>query len=274
MTMHAVRRDHVHGRILEALRESVPLVQCLTNTVVTNFSANALLAVGAAPVMADVPGEAGECARVASAVLVNLGTPHETQRRAMREAAEAARAAGTPWVLDPVGVGALGLRTRFARDLLALEPAAIRGNASEVRALAGEETSGRGVESVDDVEAAGPAAERLAGETGAVVAVSGRKDLIVGAGRAVRIAGGSALLTRVTGGGCSLGAVAAACIAAADDPGRAFEGTAAAHALYAAASERAEDVAQGPGSFAVAFLDALAEVTPDELATGDRTVVA
>lgn len=253
---------HDNARILHALREAPPLVQCLINSVVTNYTANALLAVGAAPVMADVPGEAAELAPHASAVLVNVGTPNGEQRDAMREAAATAHASATPWVLDPVGVGALTLRSEFARDLLELRPTVIRGNASEIMALVGEGAGGRGVDAADGVDAARTAAGRLAADIGAVVAVSGPIDLIVGPGDERRVSGGSELLTRVTGGGCSLGAVVAACVAVSDP----FSGAVAAHTLYAAASERAAVGAGGPGSFAVRFLDALSTVTPDELA--------
>ncbi|WP_188756958.1 hydroxyethylthiazole kinase [Microbacterium album] len=254
----------VHAR----LRESAPMVQCVTNAVVTNFTANVLLATGAAPVMADVPGEAGECARLASALLINLGTPSGEQREAMREAAQAARAAGTPWVLDPVGVGSLSLRSAFARELLTFGPAVIRGNASEVLALAGAGRGGRGVDSTDDVEGTGDAAMALSGATGAVVAVSGPVDLITDGARVVRVPGGSPLLTRVTGGGCALGAVVAAAVAAARglaSPDSSLAGAVAAHALYAVSSERAALAADGPGTFAVRFLDEIARVEPAAL---------
>lgn len=258
------------GAVLSRLRETAPLVQCITNAVVVNFTANALLAVGAAPVMADIPEEAGECAAFASALLINLGTPTAEQRAAMTAAVAAARAAGTPWVLDPVGVGALGLRTQFARDLLAQRPTVIRGNASEILALADAGSGGRGVDAADEVDAALDAARALAERTGAVVAISGLVDAVTDGARTVRIAGGSPLLTRVTGGGCSLGAVVAACVAAADGPDAAFTGTIAAHAVYAAAAEDAAARAQGPGSFAVAFLDALAAVAPAQVSAAHR----
>lgn len=251
------------GRAIENLRTSAPLIQCLTNAVVTNFTANVLLAAGASPAMVDVPGEAAAFAPVASAVLVNLGTPHAGQRQAMLEAARSAHAAGTPWVLDPVAVGVLDVRTRLAAELLAGRPTVIRGNASEIPALAGSGAGGRGVDATDDVEAALAPATQLAGSCGAVVAVSGPVDLVTDAGRTVRVHGGDALLTRITGGGCALGALVAAMVAAND--GEALLGTVAAHALYSVAAERAAATAAGPGSFAVAFLDALAAVTPAEL---------
>jgi hydroxyethylthiazole kinase len=251
------------GEILARLRTAQPLVQCLTNAVVTNFTANVLLALGAAPAMVDVPVEAGEFARIASGVLVNLGTPHGEQRAGMIEAARTAKDLGTPWVLDPVAVGALTVRTAFAELVTELRPAVVRGNASEVIALAGTGTGGRGVDATDDVESARGAALALAARTGGTVAVSGPVDLVLDAGRSVRVHGGSALLTKVTGGGCSLGAVTAAFAAAAGDP---FAGAVAAHAMYAVASEAAAERSSGPGTFAPAFLDALASTTPEDLA--------
>lgn len=242
---------------LAALRASAPLVQCITNAVVTNFTANALLALGASPAMCDIPGEAGGFARVAGGVLVNLGTPTAEQRDAAREAV----AVGTPWVLDPVAVGALPVRTALAHELLEARPAVIRGNASEVLALAGTGRGGRGVDAVDTPDDALDAARALAARTGGTVAVSGATDVIVDADRQARVAGGSVLLTRVTGGGCSLGATMAAFLAVVPP----FEAAVAASAVWAVASERAAATAAGPGSFAVEFLDALASVQPHEL---------
>ncbi|MFF1836538.1 hydroxyethylthiazole kinase [Streptomyces sp. NPDC058231] len=248
---------------LARVRADAPLVQCLTNSVVTGFTANVLLALGASPAMVDIPDEAGPFARIASGVLVNLGTPHAEQRSAMTEAARAAASAGTPWVLDPVAVGALPVRTALARELLGLRPAVIRGNASEIIALAGAGGGGRGVDSSDDVAAAEESARELAGRTGCVVAVSGPVDVVTDGERSARIANGHALLTRVTGGGCALGAVMAAFAAVDEDR---FATTVAAVAAYTVAAEQAAKEASGPGSFAVAFLDALAALGGTDLA--------
>lgn len=251
------------ARALEDVRSSTPLIQCLTNTVVTNFTANVLLSLGGAPAMADLPGEAAEFAAIASGVLINLGTPYAEQREGMVLAATAAGEHATPWVLDPVAVGSLELRTALAHRLVALSPTVIRGNASEIIALAGNGGGGRGVDATDGVEAARGAALELARNTGAVVAVSGPVDLITDGTRTVLVHGGSELLTRITGGGCSLGAVCAAFVAGSDDP---LMGTVAAHAVYAIASERAAALSSGPGTFAMHFIDALSSLTPEELA--------
>jgi len=248
---------------LTALRDAAPLVQCITNAVVTGFTANVLLAVGVAPAMCDLPGEAGMFAGIADGVLVNLGTPGAEQRDGAREAVRATER----WVLDPVAVGALPVRTAFAAELLEHRPAIIRGNASEILALAGAGAGGRGVDATEGTDAAAGAARELALRTGAVVAVSGPVDLVTDGTEVVRIGGGDALLTRVTGGGCSLGAVMAAFLGVC----RPLDAAVAASALYAAASERAAARASGPGSFAVALLDALDAVQPADL--DGRTVV-
>ncbi|GAA1930680.1 hypothetical protein GCM10009737_35780 [Nocardioides lentus] len=245
---------------LARLREQAPLVQCLTNAVVMPLTANGLLALGASPAMVDVPQEAGPFARVASGVLVNLGTPHAAQREAMREAVTAAEEAGTPWVLDPVAIGALPVRTALAAELVERRPAVVKGNASEVMALAGLGGGGRGTDSADDVAAALPAARELAARTGGVVVVTGPVDLVTDGVLEVRVPGGHPLLTRVTGGGCLLGAVVAA-FAGSSAPLVAATAACAWYGAAAAAAGRRPG-AGGPGSFAVALLDELAALDP------------
>ncbi|MBT0769518.1 hydroxyethylthiazole kinase [Kineosporia sp. J2-2] len=255
------------GDLLTRVRERGPLVHCITNDVVVNFTANVLLALGAAPAMVDIPEESGVFAGVAGGLLINLGTPHAERRAAMEAAAPAAVEAGTPWVLDPVAIGALPVRTALAHRLRDLGPSVVRGNASEILALAGTGSGGRGVDATEGVDAATGAAVEIATKTGGVVAVSGAVDLITDGRRTVRIANGDALLTRVTGGGCALGAVMAAFAAVESDH---FTATCAAVLVYTVAAEQAASFAGGPGSFAVAFLDALSAVTADDLARAAR----
>lgn len=245
------------GALLVEMRRRTPLVHCLTNHVVTNFTANVLLAAGASPAMIHDPEESAMFAGVASALLVNVGTIEREQAEAMRRAVAAANAAWRPWVLDPVAIGALPLRTQVAAELASQKPAMIRGNASEILALAGAGVGGRGVDSTQSVDAASDAAHALAERTGAVVLVTGPIDLVVAPGSAapVRIANGVPLLTRVTGVGCSQGALCAALCAAAD--GNAHLAAVTAALLVGLAGERAARVSERPGSFAVAFLDAL-----------------
>lgn len=248
---------------LEQVRLTSPLVHCITNSVVVNFTANALLAVGAAPAMVDIIGEAGPFATIASGLLINLGTPTPEQRGAMIEAQAGAAAGDTPWVLDPVAIGSLPVRTPLAYRLRDLHPTVVRGNASEIIALSGMGEGGRGVDALDSVEAALPAARSLAETTSGVVAVSGAVDLLTDGTRVVRLANGDPLLTRITGGGCALGAVMAAFLAAHDDR---LAATVAAVTVYTVAAELAAEKSAGPGSFGVAFLDALSSVDADDIA--------
>lgn len=269
------------GEVLARLRNNPPLVQCLTNTVVQQFSANVLLALGASPAMDDTAGEAGVFASIASGVLINVGTPHAEESQAMREAVAGAQGANTPWVLDPVAIGALPVRTALARELGALRPTVVRGNASEVAALAGTGTGGRGTDSLNTPEDVADAAAELARSGGGAVAVSGATDLITDGERTWRVGGGSVRLTQVTGGGCALGAVVAAVAGVLRPPGREMSGAEAAwaavcaHALYSVAAERAAAESRGPGSFAVAFVDQLSLLDPADpaLAHTDRITV-
>jgi hydroxyethylthiazole kinase len=248
---------------LTALRERPPLVQCLTNIVVAGWTANVLLAVGAAPAMVDNPREAGEFAAIASGVLVNLGTPYDETAAAMHLAVAGAKLAGTPWVLDPVAAGALGWRTSLAQQLLSeARPTIIRGNASEILALAGG-TGGRGVESADSPEAAAQVAMVLADQQRCVIAVSGPTDHITDGRAMVKISNGHPWLTRVTGGGCALGALMAAFAAVLPD---AVVAAAAATATLTVAADSAAQRSRGPGSFAVALLDELTLIEPADLA--------
>ncbi|QNG36834.1 hydroxyethylthiazole kinase [Geodermatophilaceae bacterium NBWT11] len=251
------------GAARGSLTDTAPLVHCLTNTVVQTITANALLAVGAAPAMVDAPEEADAFARVASAVLVNVGTVNARTAEAMRLAARAAGEAGTPWVLDPVAVGGLPFRTRLAAELVDLCPDVVRGNASEVLALAGAGAGGRGVDSTHSTDDALEAAGDLARRTGGVVAVSGEVDVLTDGTTTVRVGGGHVLLTRTTGAGCALGALTAAYVAA---TGSSLTGAVAAHAHVAVAAGRAAAGTPGPGSFAVRWIDELAAVTPGDLA--------
>ena len=180
----------------------------------------------------------------------------------MPATAQAARAADTPWVLDPVAVGSLPVRTTLARELVALRPTIVRGNASEILSLAGLGEGGRGVESTDSSEGALDGARSLAREHGAVVAVSGPTDVITDGQRVVRLQNGHPLLTKVTGAGCALGAVMAAFASLDEEP---LVAAVSASAVYTIAADLAAEKSSGPGSFAAAFLDELANIDPDTI---------
>lgn len=250
------------AKALVRLRETSPLVQSLTNIVVANFTANVLLAAGAAPAMIDNTHEAAGFAAIASGVLINLGTPQDDTTAAMREAARSAHSAGTPWVLDPVGAGGLPWRTEIGRELLAeYRPVIVRGNASEILGIAGG-VGGRGVDSTATSDDALEVALRLATEHGCVVAASGETDVITDGTHTVRLSNGVPMLTRVIGTGCSLGSLMAAYASVAPP----LVAAAAATSHLNIAGESAARLSSGPGSFAVALLDSLDSVTPEHVA--------
>lgn len=277
------------AQALAQLRAQKPLVQCITNSVTANFTANVLLALGATPAMVSTPGEAGHFAAMASGLLINLGSPVPSQGEAVREAVAAAHAAGTPWVLDPVAVGALPLRTALAQELLPCTPSAIRGNASEVLALAGTGQGGRGVDATDTVAHAAKAAQQLAqtldGNGSTAIAISGATDCLTNGRNTIFLANGSPLLTQITGGGCALGGVIAAFLALAprsigqtDTATNTTNTTMAAYRLALAASAvlvytiaaevAAATIAQqklGPGSFSIGLIDQLALLQPGDV---------
>jgi len=198
--------------------------------------------------------EAGEFAAIASGLLINLGTITEPLAAAMRAAVASAGDNGTPWVLDPVAAGAVGYRTTVAASLLPAQPTVVRGNASEIMALAGYGKGGRGVDSAAESADAVDAARILAAEHHTVVAVSGAVDYITDGDALIAVEGGDPMMTKVTGVGCALGALMAAFLAVDDSP---LHAAAAASQMFAMAGSQARQIADAPGSYAVALLDCL-----------------
>ncbi len=234
--------------------DASPLVHCMTNQVVQTLTANILLATGASPAMVIDPQEAPVMARLAGALLINVGTLTVGLSEAMLAAVDAANQAGVPWTLDPVAVGVLPLRTEFCHRLLDASPAVIRGNASEILALAGKGNGGRGVDSLESSSRAVDAAQQLANVYRTIVVVSGETDYITDGRQLLALQGGSEMMTAVTGVGCGLSALVAAFTAL---PGERIIHVAAACKMMSLAGERAAEQATGPGSFAVRLTDAL-----------------
>lgn len=258
------------GQYLARMRARAPLVHNITNYVAMNVMANILLAIGASPAMAHAREEMDDFAAMSDALSVNIGTLDPDWTLSMEMAARGMRGQGKPWVLDPVAVGATALRRDAGARLLALKPNVIRGNASEIIALAGAKAAGKGADTADAVSDAEGAARALAQRCGSVVAVTGEVDYVTDGGKAYRVAGGHALMPRVTVLGCSLTGVVAAF--AVDQPP--LEATVAALASYAVAGEMAGEAAQGPASFQVAFIDALHALTPEDVNARARITAA
>lgn len=249
--------------VTAALRERGPLVQCLTNYVSMDLAANVLSAAGASPAMVHDPHEAADMAGLADAVCVNIGTPSPRWTEGMHLAAARAAADGTPWVLDPVAVGATAYRRDLVAALLRHRPTVVRGNAGEVLALAGSVGGSRGVDSLAGAHDAVDAARLVAREQGCVVVVSGEVDVVTDGDRTVHVVGGHPWMPMVTALGCSSSALVAAACAVVEDP---LEAAAGAMALLAAAGAAAATTAEGPASLRVALVDRLASPAGLELA--------
>lgn len=249
--------------LLDAVRQHAPLVQCITNYVSMDFAANVLLAMGASPAMVHAEEEAGEFASFCAALTINIGTLSSPWLAGMRLAASAAKRANTPWVLDPVAHHATTFRRNAIQELLALTPTIIRGNASEIIALAGGKSTSRGVDSKDSVAQAEACAVDLARKHAAVVAVTGEVDFVTDGQQALYIMGGSPWMPQVTAMGCALTCLVGAF--AAVSPGAPFPAVVAALSCFAIAGEAAGQEANGPGSFSWRFLDALASLSPESM---------
>jgi hydroxyethylthiazole kinase len=243
--------------LLEKIRKSSPLVHNITNFVAMNPSANILLALGASPVMAHSREEVAEMAAMAGALVLNIGTLSEQWIASMLLAAKAANQRGIPVILDPVGAGATGYRTRTVMHILReVNVTVIRGNASEVLSLADADVKTKGVDSsVDLSNEAVDVAGAIARQHGCIVAISAETDLIADGDRVLRVTNGVSLMTRVTGLGCGLSAVTGAFCAVADDD--LLTAVAAAFGFYGLCGQLALGFGDRPGSFFVAFLDSL-----------------
>src|SRR5512137_207223 len=188
---------------VRTIREKAPVVHNITNYVVMNSTANALLALGASPVMAHAEEEMEEMVGIASALVINIGTLSPAWVRAMFKAAEAARARKIPIVLYPVGAGATSYRTRTARELIrAVPPEIIRGNASEIMAFLEANVQTKGVDSSASSADAAAIGRRLHEQCGSVVCISGETDYTIGPAGVIKTLNGHILMTRVTGLGC------------------------------------------------------------------------
>ncbi|WP_367103710.1 hydroxyethylthiazole kinase [uncultured Psychrobacter sp.] len=237
-----------------SFRNTVPLVHNITNFVAMNTAANVLLAAGCSPAMVHAFDEAPEFVHLANALTINIGTLSPEWLASMLATVKVAHESNIPWVLDPVAVGATTYRRQSCEQLLAFKPDIIRGNASEILALAGMGSQSKGPDSGDTVEAAKIAAEHLT-QFAKVVIVTGEIDWVTDGLQQWAIQHGAPMMTNVTAIGCALTALIGAFAGANRD----HLAAAAISALcyYGQAGEIADTNAKGPGSFYVEFLDAL-----------------
>lgn len=248
------------------MQKQKPLVQCITNFVSMDLAANTLLAAGASPAMVHCCDEVEEFVTITSGLLVNVGTLSSDWVAAMKLAILKAKSMGKPWVLDPVGAGATKFRTKACVDILTMGPTVVRGNGSEILALAGAASETKGVDSTQSAESALEAGKEIAREYGCVVAISGSTDLITDGHRVIEVNNGVAMLCDITATGCSVTALIAAYIAA--NPDDVMMATAAALAVFGLAAEEGAASAVGPGSLRVALLDNLYNFDEEKIKAG------
>lgn len=263
--------------IASDVRATTPLVHCITNYVTVESCANAVLAVGASPIMSDEPEDVEDITSICNALVLNIGTLNKHSIEGMRAAGAKAAALEHAIVLDPVGAGASALRTKTACSLLDTLPVSlIRGNVSEVKALAGGASTTKGVDAdaadavTDDTLAeAASFARSVARSTGAVVAVTGAIDIVADADRAFAVRNGDPLQGKITGCGCMLSALSGAYAARAG--GRGLEAALAAVVHMGLAGQIARSrmgELDGTGSFHTYLMDALSTITPEQIAEG------
>ncbi|PWM24551.1 MAG: hydroxyethylthiazole kinase [Oscillospiraceae bacterium] len=261
---------------LRQVADRNPLVHTITNFVTVNDCANIILAAGGSPTMAHDPREVEEIAAVSQAVVLNMGAIEDLD--AMILAAKAANRRGIPVVLDPVAAGASRLRRESCAALTGqVSLTVVRGNASEIKALAVGSSSTRGVDvgSADVITektlpAAVSMAKDLSHRLGAVIAVSGVIDIIADRDRVCLVRNGCAEMSRITGSGCMLTALLGAFCGA--NPDRPFEASVAAVGTMGYAGELARErtirLGGGNATFRTCLIDAVSLMTPEQLKGG------
>lgn len=273
--------DSIKQQIIQCVqevRENNPMVGSVTNTVTINLVANTQLAVGGSAACVYMPDEAETLVDAGKAFYVNLGTILPIYEETLPQAGRLLSEKKKSWVVDPVAVGVGSLRTRLLRQFYAYKPTIIKGNASEILALAGlwsleggqAASQVRGVDSTNIVEDALAAAKSIATHTGGACVVSGQIDLVTDGKRVARSTGGSSYLASITGAGCALGGVIAVYASYAQDP---FIASLAGVQVFNKAGQLAEQKANGPASFQVQFIDQLYNLTAKEIANNPFELV-
>jgi hydroxyethylthiazole kinase len=246
--------------LLSKVRKASPLIHNITNYVVMEQTANALLAVGASPIMAHAIEEIEEIESLASALVLNIGTPSQDWIPSIHAAIKVANHRNIPVVFDPVGAGATNFRTEIARNLINnFKISVIRGNPSEIASLFSNEFTTRGVDSAYHASEIHEIAKALAKKYGTIISMSGESDFITDGDRILQVNNGHKMMTQLTGTGCTATAITGAMLTAGDD---ALHCAAAAMVLNGIAGEIARKNSQGLGSFRMHYLDTL--TTMDE----------
>ncbi|MCT4613890.1 MAG: hydroxyethylthiazole kinase [Marinifilaceae bacterium] len=248
---------------LNQIRKNAPLVHNITNYVVMNNTANALLSIGASPVMAHAIEEVEDMVGIASALVINMGTLSNSWVESMKKAGQKAKALNTPIVFDPVGVGATTYRTQVANEIIELcQPSIIRGNGSEIMALVQSNTQTKGVDSLIESDSALESAKLLAQSNKCIVVISGEVDYITDGQEVISIKNGHPLMPKITGMGCTATAIMGAFAAVEKNP---LYAAAACMAVMGIAGQMAAALSKGPGSFQINFIDCLYAISENEI---------
>lgn len=241
---------------VEKLRQSPPLVVCITNDVVKDFTANGMLALGASPIMSGEKSEAGALMKAAGGLLINIGTADVKKKELMLEMVEAANHNNVPVILDPVGYAASDFRKNLVDELIDTKRITlIKGNAGEIHALAGETGGSRGVDSTEEKDTL-EIAQLCYNKLNIPVLVTGETDAFVSDKDEVVLKNGHELLGKITGSGCLLGAVVSAFISREDTLTEAVINAVSYFNLSAEHAAGRLDT-PAPGSFRTAFIDSL-----------------
>lgn len=245
------------AEIWDEVRAASPLVHCITNYVTITDVANIILAGGASPAMVENRTEAYDFARLASALYFNIGTLNGDQETGMLQAAEAALQEGRPLVIDPVGCGVIPSRVEVINRIAAAgKITCIKGNGAEIKSLAGMKAQARGVDSLDTGEGLAEACRSLAAGQQLVVAATGAVDIVADNQHMALIKNGTALFGRITGAGCMVGGLVAACIGAV--PSEPWLATISALTAFNIAGEQAVRISgANPGTFHSLLFDKL-----------------
>ena len=250
---------------IQKIRQTVPLIHNITNYVVMNNTANALLALGASPIMAHAIDEVEDLVKISGALVINIGTLSEKWIEAMQQAMLKAQELNKPIVFDPVGTGATPYRTATTRKLLeAVSPTVIRGNATEICAILAGNVKTKGVDSTQNSESVVGVAKEIAQMYKCTVVISGVKDFIVKADQVIKIENGHPLMALVTGMGCTSTALTGAFLAVNSES---FMAAAHAMAVMGITGEIAGEKSAGPGSMQLHFLDVLCNLNKADIET-------
>ncbi|MBD3907214.1 hydroxyethylthiazole kinase [Chryseobacterium sp. Ch-15] len=247
------------------IRNTSPLVHSITNYVVMNNTANAVLAIGASPIMAHAKSEVEEMVNISHSLVINIGTIDEYWEEAMLLAAKKANELNKPWILDPVGAGATSYRDSVLSKILSLNPTVIRGNASEIIALSKfSNTITKGVDSTAKSNEALETAKTLAQHHKSIVCISGETDIIINENQEIHLKNGHPMMTKVTGLGCTATALIGSFIGIIENK---TEAVVSAMSLLGIAGEIAAQQSAGPGSLQLNIIDKLYNITEDEFST-------